>query len=141
MALNTVADYASDVRTLVQDQVPSFRYTDLEFLTALNVTLLEARRLRADLFLGQPFASPPQDYTSADETISPYDASQDTTDMTWIDQQFRLGIVLGIVGHLVMRDQEDVQDARSTAFLNGFSTVLLGSAWGGVARAEKQAGG
>ena len=132
MALNTVADYSTDVRVLVQDVVPSFRYTDLEFLIALNVTLLEMRRLRADIFLGQPFASPPQDYTASDESTSPYVAANDTTDMTWIDQQFRLGVVLGVVAHLLARDQEDTQDARSAMFMQGFNTIMVGGPWGGV---------
>jgi len=140
MALNTVADYSSDVRVLVQDTVPAFRYTDLEFLTALNVTLLEARRLRADIFIGQPFASPPQDYTSGDETTSPYVAANDTTDLTWIDQQFRLGLVLGTVAHLLARDQEDVQDARSAMFMQGFNTILCGGPWGGLQSMAKAQG-
>jgi hypothetical protein len=137
MALNTVADYSTDVRTLVQDTVPSFRYTDLEFLVALNVTLMEMRRLRADVFLGQPFATLPQDYTQADTGANPYVAANDTTDMTWIDQQFRLAVVLGIVAHLILRDQEDVQDARSSAFMQGFNTILVGGPWGGIQQAIK----
>jgi hypothetical protein len=49
--LETVADYVDDARVLLLDQVQPYRYDDTSLLTALNVALLEGRRLRADLFV------------------------------------------------------------------------------------------
>ena len=49
--LNTVADYINDARTLLQDMIPEYRYDDPSLLRALNVALLETRRIRPDLFV------------------------------------------------------------------------------------------
>ena len=46
--LDTVQDYITDARVLLQDLISPYRYDDPSLLTALNVALLEARRLRAD---------------------------------------------------------------------------------------------
>lgn len=114
-ALATVQDYITDARVLLQDTVDSpYRYADPSLLTALNVTLLDARRLRPDLFIGQ-FDTLPQATAIDDTDIE-------------IEAQFRLGILHGLVAHAFARDQEDVQDARSTLFMNVFNTILTGGA-------------
>jgi hypothetical protein len=43
-----------------------------------------------------------------------------------MEEQFRLAILHGLVGHAIERDQEDVQDARATAFLTIMSNILIG---------------
>ena len=50
-ALDTVAQYLEEARRLLQDEVAPFRYPDDDIVDALNIGLMEARRLRADLFL------------------------------------------------------------------------------------------
>jgi len=51
-ALETVGQYLSEARRLLQDEyAPSYRYPDRDLVEALNIGLLEARRLRPDLFL------------------------------------------------------------------------------------------
>lgn len=113
--LNTVQDYITDGRVLLQDAVAPFRYDDASLLTALNVTLLEARRLRPDLFVyNHKFRGTPQAFTAVDLTF---------VDM---EPQFRLGILHGMCGHALERDQEDYQDIRATAFLSIFSAILVG---------------
>lgn len=113
--LDTVEDYLADARVLLLDQVSPYRYDDASLLTALNVTLLEARRLRADLFVfNDRRGGKVPSYTEVDNTTVP------------IEEQFRLGILHGLVGHALERDQEDVQDARAVAFLNIMSSVLTG---------------
>ncbi len=113
--LDTVADYVADARVLLLDQVQPYRYDDESLLTALNVALLEGRRLRADLFVfndrkgGQVPA-----YTAVDSTCVP------------IEPQFRLAFLHGVVGHALERDQEDVQDRRAASFLNIMVNILTG---------------
>jgi hypothetical protein len=113
--LDTVADYVADARVLLLDQVQPYRYDDESLLTALNVALLEGRRLRADLFVfsdrrgGQVPA-----YTAVDTTSVP------------IEPQFRLAFLHGVVGHALERDQEDVQDRRAASFLNIMVNILTG---------------
>jgi hypothetical protein len=120
--LGTVADLIADARTLLQDLIPPYRYDDSSLVTALNVTLLEARRLRADLFVyNPPVKGQTQAFTVVDDTY---------VDM---EPQFRLAILHGLCGHALERDQEDYMDARATTFLQMFSTGLVGRALPGIA--------
>jgi hypothetical protein len=120
--LNTVADYIADARTLLQDVIPPYRYDDASLLVALNVTLLEARRIRSDLFvfnmrvLGQT-----QAFAEVDDTY------------VEMEPQFRLAILHGLCAHALERDQEDVQDSRATSYFALFSAGLVGRALPGVA--------
>jgi hypothetical protein len=113
--LDTVEDYITDARVLLLDQVAPYRYDDPSLLTALNVALLEGRRLRADLFV----------FCDREGGRVPSYAVVDNTKVP-IEQQFRLAFLHGLVGHAIQRDQEDIQDARATSFLNIMSNILTG---------------
>ena len=120
--LNSVADYIADARTLLQDIIPPYRYDDPSLLTALNITLLEARRLRSDLFVFNLAArGQTQAFIAVDDTY------------VEIEPQFRLAILHGLIGHALERDQEDVQDVRASSFLNLFSVGLVGRTLPGIA--------
>lgn len=110
--LNTVQSLIDDVRTLLLDQVQPFRYADNELMVGLNTALLEARRLRADLFV-----------TRWGANTVPYYA-QPSGEQFCIEPQFRLAFVYGTAAHALTRDDEDVQDARATSFLNRFYHML-----------------
>ncbi|SRR5258708_3461052 len=116
-ALETITDYINDARVLLQDQVQPYRYDDPSLLTAFNVSLLEGRRLRADLFVfwpnnslagGVPFFS-----TNSAQAVP-------------MEAPFRLAFLHGLVGHALERDQEDIEDTRAGAFLKIFNDILLG---------------
>lgn len=114
--LSTVTDYVDDTRTLLQDKIAPYRYTDAELLVAINVTLLDARRLRADLFLGDGTTtrlSDVQSFTAVDTTV------------VEIEMSFRLAVLFGMCAHALARDQEDVQDARSASFMKLFRDKML----------------
>src|SRR5215469_344549 len=119
LAYSTVRDYIKDVRVLLQDKIKPFRYEDSSLITALNVTILETRRIRADLFIGQKEL--PQ-YTEVNDEPVP------------IEPQFRLAIAHGITAHALKRDQEDIQDARSTAFENVFYHIMVGGSTPGISQ-------
>ena len=120
--LNTVADYMADARTLLQDTIPPYRYDDPSLITALNLTLLEARRLRSDLFVfNLRVRGQTQSFTAVDETY------------VEMEPQFRLAILHGICAHALERDQEDVQDARSSSYMALFTAGLVGRTLGGIA--------
>lgn len=112
---NTVADCIADARVLLQDVIPPYRYDDPSLLTALNVSMLEAARLRADLFVFN---------TRYKGQVPSFQAVDDT--YVELEPVFRTAIVNGLCGHALTRDQEDYQDARATAFLNMFSMALDG---------------
>ena len=118
---NTVADYVADARTLLQDLVPDYRYDDPSMLTALNAAMLEARRIKPELFVyNWEVEGQVQAFKAVDETY------------VNIEPQFRLAIVHGLIGHALERDQEDYQDTRATAFLALFTQGLVGKALGAV---------
>jgi hypothetical protein len=127
--LGTVAALVADARTMLQDIVPGYRYDDQSMLVALNVTLLETRRLRPDLFVynletnGQV-----QAFTVIDDTY------------VAIESPFRLAILNGLCAHALMRDQEDVQDVRATTFLGMFNAGLIGRSLAGVAGGSSPGG-
>lgn len=119
--LNSVANYIADVRTLLQDMVPPYRYDDPSLLVALNLTLLEAKRLRSDLFV---FNLAVRGQVQAFKTV----------DDTYVEMEpeFRLAILHGICGHALERDQEDYEDQRASAFLGMFNQGLVGHGLGPV---------
>jgi hypothetical protein len=108
--LDTVQDYVREARTLLQDTVPTYRYADAELLSALNMGILTARKLRPDLFLNV--------------TTLPYFTAVDTTSFA-MDVQYRMPFVYFIVGHAQLRDEEDTQDNRANAFLGAFTAMLI----------------
>jgi hypothetical protein len=110
----SVQDYITDVRTVILDKIPPFRYDDDSLLRALNIALLEASRLRPDFF-------PRYRYHAR---VPQFDAV--SGDMVPIEQQFRMGFIFGICAHALLRDEEDVQDARANNFLERFHDILVG---------------
>lgn len=118
-ALLTIDDYIADARILLQDTVSPYRYSDTSLVIAMNVTLLEARRLRADLFLYNKCAPGKKGVQSLQ--------AKDGTEVQ-MEEPFRLAILHGMVAHALERDQEDIQDARAAAFLAVFNSMLVGKA-------------
>jgi hypothetical protein len=114
--LDTIDDYIDDARTLLQDTVSPYRYDDPSLITAMNVTLLEGRRLRPDLFVYNRNCGPGgvQHFIGKDGT------------QLVMEPQFRLAFLHGMIGHALERDQEDIQDQRAAAFMAIFTTLLVG---------------
>lgn len=111
-ALDTVAKYVTSARVLLQDTVAgSERYSDAELVLALSFAILEARKLRPDLFLDEDFVLP--SYTANDTTVVP------------IDEQYRVPFLYYMAGHAQLRDDEPTQDARAGALLQKFQMQLL----------------
>lgn len=111
MALNTVADYVWNARVLLQDTVVPYRYPDVDFLFALNVSVGESKRIRPDMWLGRQL---------------PVFEGVDATQVD-IDEQFRMAFLFFIVGYIQIRDNEDEQDARALVFLRRFTNTLVGN--------------
>ena len=127
--LDTITDYINDCRTLLLDKVPPYRYDDPSLVIAMNVTLLEARRLRADIFVYNRLVNGQR---------VPSFLANDGTKLV-MEEQFRLAILHGMMGHALQRDQEDIQDERAGAYMKIFNDMLLGVRPSTIASA--QAGG
>jgi hypothetical protein len=112
-ALALVSDYLADARVLLQDLIPPYRYPDADLVAALNRCVLEARRIRPDLFLARFSALPSY---STGNTAAP----------VVIDDQYRAAFLYYIVGMAQLRDDESTTDARAAGFLSMFTNQLTG---------------
>ncbi len=118
-ALSVVADYIGDTRTLLQDVIQPYRYQDAELVVALNVAMMDARRLRPDLFLGDLVET----YF---DTIGTFNVGSPNRQVP-VEYPFRLAVLYGMCAHALSRDQEDTQDARAAAFMALFTGKLTGN--------------
>jgi hypothetical protein len=111
--LATVQALLDEARVLLLDATVPYRYSDAELIRALNIAVLEARRLRPDLFLQSAFALPT--YTTG-------------TDAFAIEPMYRPSFVYYVVGRAQLRDDEATQDARASVLMNKFVAQLLSAA-------------
>lgn len=114
-ALDTVGQYLAEARVLLQDTVDTaYRYSDKELVDCLNIGILEARRLRADLFLPRfeiPWADP--------------DIPDPKAVKVPIDPIYRPALVYYVVGRAQLRDDEATTDQRASAFMGKFTAQLM----------------
>lgn len=113
-ALETVGQYLSEARVLLQDTVEPYRYETKDLIDCLNTGMLEARRLRADLFLPR-FQIPWTDPVTAD--VSGVKVP--------LDPMYRPSLVYYIVGRAQLRDEEATTDQRAAGLMGKFTSQLL----------------
>jgi hypothetical protein len=113
MALDTVQDYIDRARVLLLDEVEPYRYSTADLIENLNMGILEARRLRPELFLAD-FSAPLPEFTTAMLGSA-----------VPIDPQCRVSFVYYIAGQAHLRDEENTQDSRAAAFLGKFAAQML----------------
>jgi hypothetical protein len=113
-ALDTVGQYIEESRRLLQDEFVPYRYPDDDLVDALNFALLEARRLRADLFL--PLFEVP--WTNPSGTI-------DTAASITLDPMYRPALVYYVVGRMQLRDDEPTVDQRAAGLMQKFTAQFL----------------
>jgi hypothetical protein len=116
-ALGTVGQYLEESRRLLQDEFTPYRYADDDLVDALNIGLLEARRLRADLFLPLfdiPWFDP-----------APGALATTKTKPVTMDPMYRQSLVYYIVGRAQLRDDESTTDARAASLMTKFTAQLL----------------
>lgn len=130
-ALETIDDYIDDGRTLLQDTIAPYRYSDASLIIGMNVALLEGRRLRPDLYVYNKNCGP--------TGVQSFQA-KDGTKLV-MEEQFRLAFLHGMVAHALERDQEDIQDARAAAFMGIFNAILVGKVQAGAPAQSPQASG
>ena len=114
-ALDTVAQYLDEARLLLLDEATPYRYPDKDLVDALNIGLLEAKKLRADLFL-PVFTIPYCERLEARSTPR-YKVP--------MDPMYRSTLVYYMVGRMQLRDDEPTTDQRAGAFLQKFAHQLM----------------
>jgi len=110
-ALDTVADYVQQARVLLQDTYgPAYRYASIDIVMALNLGLMRARQLRADLFI-------------LTDGVVPY-FNQENASPVPFEVMYRQGLLNWIIGQIELRDAEGSQDDRAAALQNAFVAQL-----------------
>lgn len=109
-----VSDVVSEARTVLHDtNAQLYRYSDEDLVAYLNNALLEARRLRPDLFrsyIGLPVPS----FTTAElDSAFP------------IDEMFFPQFVFYVAGSAELRDDEFTVDARAATLMSQFVAKLM----------------
>lgn len=110
MALITVQDYITEARRLLQDTVAPYRYAESSFIEALSTAMLEARKMRPDLFLGRATLVP--EYSSTSQSVV-------------FEPMYRPALTYYVAGRVLLADREDADEARAGAFITKFTTQLL----------------
>lgn len=123
--LETVQDYVTQARVLLQDLVQPYRYDDASLVTALNLAFYEIARIRPDILIGINITQRTvSQIDTGDADVPNYDAAY-LTDVVPLPAQYRVAALYYICGNAQLRDTEDVQDARASAFINRFTQQLL----------------
>src|SRR5262245_17097370 len=112
--LLTLGGLIDQIRTLLQDTDTlggEYRYSSDSLVTNLNMGLWEMYRIRPDIFLELNFVVPQFDSQLPETPID-------------IEPQHIPALVYYIVGMAQLRDDEGTQDARASAFLSKFTSML-----------------
>ncbi len=108
-AYDTVGKIIDAARILLQDtRAGAYRYDDPSLILHLQDAILEARRIRPDLFL--------PNYTIPEVTAR--------ADAFTLETMYRPAFVYYVAGKAQLRDDETGQDGRATVLLNKFVAQL-----------------
>lgn len=124
MSLATVGDYIGDARTLLQDTVAPYRYPDADLVEALNMAWFEASRIRPDLLLDSKYQTRLARVQPPTSATPPVFTAADTTVSAQVPAPYKMAFLYFVVGQAQLRDTEDTQDGRASAFLNKFTAQL-----------------
>jgi hypothetical protein len=109
----------ANVRELLQDKQVPYRNATVEIVGVLNIALVEARKLRPDLYLPELASYEPSFFIEADLGLEPPTAFP-------IDPMYFAAIVEYIVGYISMEDDEFAVGGRAVTLLNRFAQKLVG---------------
>jgi hypothetical protein len=111
MALETVAGYLRDARVLLQDTREPYRYDDWQIKQAIGFGQLEMRRLRPDLFPTGELTE--VEWNTADATAVD------------VDKQYRMALLYYVVGHVMLREEEESTQQIARAYKQQFGAQLV----------------
>ncbi len=114
MALDTVGQFVTRTRVLLQDEIEPYRYEDTELIAALNEACMEAKRLRPDLFL-----------RTFNRTLPSFNALGDAVTEDKIPSEYKTAFIYYMVGNAQLRDDEETTDAKASSLLNKFVAQLM----------------
>lgn len=106
----TVGDYLTVAKSLCND-VDTVRYTQQQYMDALNTGVLEGFRTRPDFFRG------------GEDTIPNYTVGGEAVSITW-PKQYAMVLVLFITGFMELIDAEGNEDQRAAVLLSTYTAKL-----------------
>ncbi len=116
--MRKVSDLIARVRVVLQDEDPdNYRYPTTNIVGYLNDAVVEAKRLRPDMFIGRYLVDIPQ----VPETPTDYSVIK----FPLPDSCFTAAVDY-CAGRCELRDDEFAVDGRAMTFLNSFSQKLMG---------------
>lgn len=114
----------TQARSILQDRIEPYRYTDEEMVEVLNLALANIKRLRPDAFAGTfTTSTTPQFYPDGDPSPSP--GYLPLSDPWPVDEMFFSPTVVFLAGYAELRDDEFTVDSRAATLLQRFTGQLL----------------
>lgn len=110
--VRTYGTAVARARTVLQDTVQPYRYSDDMLYAALDSAVLEARRIRPDIFVGSLLSALPDITPARAGTALP------------IDNMFLQALVYYVVGSMELSEDEYTNEGRAVALLARFSQQL-----------------
>jgi hypothetical protein len=132
----TVTAYVDTARTVLQDWVAPYRYSDANVIGALNIGMAELGRIRPDILLDLKYQYPltkgdigdgvPGPYALADIVVNS-DGTYNVAKGTPVPVPVKYYQVMNwfVTGWLQMYDVADTQDQRAQGFMAKFQQHLL----------------
>lgn len=105
----------SKARQILQDTVADYRFTDSDLVGYINTAILEAYRIRPDLFIGLDMVVPTVTTGSVGTPLA-------------LEASYETAFVLMVVGLAELREDQFTQDGRAAMALSRFSQMLTQAA-------------
>lgn len=130
MLYHPVSDYVAAVRSLLQDKISPFRYTDDDVVGALNNCMAEISRIRPDMFLDLKYQNPLITGDIRDGVPQLYQAvasgqSLGMDETVAIPSNYYMAVQWHMTGFLQLYDVADTQDQRGASFIERAKSMFL----------------
>lgn len=110
----TVAQIIAAARSILQDEVPPYRYSDAALAGYVSEAVTETRRVRPDLFL-----------TTLRDAIPLYTQDNLATEIPLPDEYYSQ-VVNYVAGRADIREDSFAQDGRAATLITSFGAAVSG---------------
>lgn len=128
-----VSTYVAAVRSLLQDKIVPYRYTDVDIVGALNNCMAEISRIRPDIFLDLKYQNPlvwgdlRDGYPPLYQAVA-MSGSLGPNETVAIPANYYMPCIWHMAGYLQLYDVADTQDQRGASFIERAKSMFLGNA-------------
>ena len=118
-------DYVDNTRSLLQDLIPPYRYSDTDIFNVLNIATAEISRIRPDILLDMKYQQPLRSGDFDDWMPPTYSPSMNYNKTVPIPGKYISPVLWFMSGYLQVYDVTDTQDQRAQAFMQKFQQHLM----------------